>query len=199
MPQRQSIADPAIALAEPRRRLHRAGIRVRRSVHIAPEGVRPEVWRTIAPLYIIAETLIEHGFIEVKRGTGLDPVRWRFKTVGLPSHVRNAVRDVYRWALRENVASGTIWLREAARWFEQEHIDDILAFRDEGQTERVLPVLQDIIQQRNNFAKLAAGTQRDSEGRPTSVNGISVWPASPISFLRSTRASTALPTSCASK
>ena len=60
--------DPAEPLAEPLRKLRRVHVRPRRSVHSRPEGMPPEVWPALGPIYIIAETLIEQGFIELRPG-----------------------------------------------------------------------------------------------------------------------------------
>src|SRR5580704_4951748 len=78
--------------------LHRA------SIEPAPpiDGIRPEVWQIAGPIYTIAKTLQEHGFIETRV---LNPAGWRFKPGGLPP----AVRAAYRKALREYRTSGTIW------------------------------------------------------------------------------------------
>jgi hypothetical protein len=112
--QRQPASNPLEAIAEPRRRLVRAGIVLHGSVFTAPEGIRPEVWRVI----------------------------------------------------------GSIFLIEGARSFERHCADDVFAARDDGQTERWLPVLRAIIKHRNFVHQLVTA-------EPTvwyRLDGIEKWP-----------------------
>ena len=149
--------DPAEPLAEPLRKLRRVHVRPRRSLHSRPEGMPPEAWPALGPIYIIAETLIEQGFIELRRdcpvGARLNPTWWITKMRDHPPRVAGVIRDVYRWAMREWQAGGAMWLVEGARWLSNNG-----------------PTLQAIIQQRNVLAELAAGTKGES------VNGTTAWP-----------------------
>jgi hypothetical protein len=170
-----SFADPAAAaLKEPLRILHRIGV-VPRAYSLP--AIRPELRGVIGPLLIIAKTLIEHDFLDVR---GPDPIHnWYFKTSGLPPHVAGAVRATYRWLKHEWIASGAVFLWEGGRGLERNCADDMLA-ADDGEIERLLPVLRRLVGHRNRVWKLVHGEPvldpQTGRAEPWKIDGIDRWP-----------------------
>jgi hypothetical protein len=148
--------------------LYRAGIEPTRS----SDGARPEIQKIIGPLWIIAKTLDEHGFIEAG---GFDPASWKLKPFVLPLAVSNAL---YRWAKREYLTSGAIWLHHMR--FPEDIAAHAVAFRDEGDEGRLLPAIKWLLRHRNTIHKLVYGTpiydEQTGREEPMSINDISKWP-----------------------
>lgn len=164
----------AVTLEEP--------VPVLRRVGIAPRGhplstVRPELRGVVGPLLIVAKTLIEHDFLDVR---GPDPIHnWFFKTSGLPPRVAGAVRATYRWLKHEWIASGAVFLWEGGRALDRDCADDVLA-ADDGEIERWIPLLRRLVANRNRVWKLVHWEPvldpQTGRADPWTLDGISEWP-----------------------
>jgi hypothetical protein len=152
--------SPFEAIVEPRAALAKVGIHLRGSVSQPPEWARGEgVWPVLGPLYIVAETLLQYGFIELDpKRPATNPVWWKLNTRTLPPRERRAIRRACTWAQREWKASGLMWLESGARWLQSAHSE-----ARERDFASWTPVIHRIVALRNNFWKLANGTMRDTQ------------------------------------